>query len=206
MFDRFTHTNSLRRSRCSISSLFHFLFGFPFFSPFYQLLPIVIRLSSTATIIMSIVISSDVPFTAVPVGAGVADAQSTPPVEVKDDELIPAAASNQQVQPCPSTVAELKADYPALNLVLGSVCPVPGCGVLLAYHLREHQRVASPVRSDATFGPTMANHLSATKLADRLQKVCTLLPDYNRDTGPRTWLSSLEMLMPTLASDLPQDK
>ena len=59
----------------------------------------------TATIIMSIVISSDVPFTAVPVSAGVADAQSTPPVEVKDDESIP-AAGNQQVQPCPSTVAE----------------------------------------------------------------------------------------------------
>ena len=34
VFDRSTHTNSLRRSRCSISSLFHFLFGFPFFPLF----------------------------------------------------------------------------------------------------------------------------------------------------------------------------
>ena len=34
VFDRFTHTNSLRRSRCSISSLFYFSFVWVSFFPF----------------------------------------------------------------------------------------------------------------------------------------------------------------------------
>jgi hypothetical protein len=98
---------------------------------------------------------------------------------------------------CPATVAELKADYPTLKL--NDMCPISGCGNVLAYHARDS--VAS------CFVPSSSASSSSSLWTTQLQKFVSgsKLPRWSNNSVCRPFLEQLDILLPTSLRNLTSD-